>query len=498
MNYTIRILLVEDSVNDEQLILREIRKGGFTLEHTRVETATDLKKALDSGNWDILLADYHLPAFNGLAALSILADTGLDIPFIIVSGAIGEETAVRMMRAGAKDYVNKENLSRLVPAIQREMNDTAIRKKRIIAEAALKESRGLEESARSKIDHIIRSVPDGLIVCNETGRLVLINQSAEQLLNLSSAAVNSQHISQIAIDDRLKKQILDARTSAFAEPTKAYIEGKPHDGSPLVIQTQTSRMKNDLGEATGTVTLLRDVTRERQLDRLKTEFISTAAHEFNTPLAVIIGYLELLLDPEAPSALSPALQRESLELIHGKCLVLSRIVDDLLDLGRIEVSQQMPLQKTACALAPLILSTVEQMRSQYLLHRFEVSLAPELPKNIMIDGLRFTQVLENLLTNAAKYSPNGGTIRIEGKMLSESFHCSITDEGIGLTTEDINKVFEKFYRVDASNIAIKGLGLGLSIVKQIVETHGGTVFLRSELGRGTSVLVTLPLSPEES
>lgn len=494
MNQTLHLLMIEDSEDDAELILREVRKAGFEVVATRIETAEELRAALQQEGWDLILSDYSLPGFSGLTALGLLTDAGLDLPFIIVSGAIGEETAVQLMRAGAKDYVRKEKLARLIPVLRRELSDAVSRKERLLAEKALMQSRKDEEATRSKIDNIIMSVPDGLLVCDEQNRVVLMNKVAESLLALSADAVMNQPISRVFPDNTLKKQLLEILATAPLEPLKTYLDLAHQNGTPLhIIQARTSLMKDPAGVISGTVTILRDVTSERELDRLKSEFISTAAHELNTPLAIIIGYMELLLQPTEMGEFKPEQQREFLQEIHSKSLFLASIVDELLDLSRIESGQGLRLHKDICSLKALIEKTVKEMQMRTSQHIFDVVLSPEIPDELFLDGHKISEVLENILGNAIKYSPKGGTIRVRGAIFPDYFECAVVDEGIGLTPQALTKVFEKFYRVDASDTAVRGLGLGLCIAKQIVEAHGGTIRLESEAGKGTKAIFTLPL-----
>lgn len=492
MNNLLQLLLIEDSADDTELILRELRKNGFAVAATRVDTVEELRQALPRGGWDVILSDYSLPAFDGLQALEILTESGLDIPFIIISGAIGEETAVRLMRAGAKDYVYKENLPRLAPVLRRELTEAAVRRERIAAETALSESRRQEEAARSKIEHIIRSVPDGLIVCDEEQRVVLINPGAESLLGLSSETAIQRQVAQVIREKSLLDQILQARI-AIEDPVKTHLELSRRDGrSPLVIEARTSRMKDARGEPSGSVTVLRDVTYERELERLKSEFISTAAHELNTPLTSIIGYLELLLQHDLMQVTEPEQQREFLEIAHAKSRQLAAIVDELLDLGRMESGQGMTIHRDFHMLEPLFEDVMKRLRQQAPNHFFELSLPDDPTIRWYLDPLKISKVLENLLENSVKFSPAGSTIRLVADVDGENFHCSVADEGVGIAADKIGKVFDKFYRIDASNTAKGGLGLGLSIVKQIVEAHGGKIRLESTPGKETRIAFTLP------
>lgn len=140
MDTTLRVLLVEDSLSDAGLIVRHLERGGYVPVHERVQTAAGMKAAMEKEEWDIVIADYHMPQFDGLAALKLVHESGRDLPFIVVSGSMGEDTAVAMMKAGAHDYVMKNDLTRLIPAVQRELGDAEVRRSRRLAEEALQQS----------------------------------------------------------------------------------------------------------------------------------------------------------------------------------------------------------------------------------------------------------------------------------------------------------------------------------------------------------------------
>lgn len=488
----LRILQIEDVADDAALILRELHKGGYTTTALRVETAEELSAALDDGGWDLILSDYAMPRFSGLTALEMLKARELDIPFIVVSGAIGEETAVQLMRAGAMDFVGKEKLGRLVPVIRRELGDAEIRRQRRAAEAALQQALREEAAAKSRIDNILRSVPDGLLVCDRQQRVILINQVAAGLLRLDTSAAIGR-----PVDEVISDHVLRGRLQAPQEdegPAIVFLElPRPDAEYPRVIHTRTSIMKDQNGVTTGTVTTLRDVTRERELDRLKNEFISVAAHELNTPLATVLGYLELLMQPDDYGGFTAEQQGEFLQVIHAKSLALASIVDELLDISRIESGHGLKLRKEACDLRRLITQGVEQFRRQSPRHTFELGLSAQMPERLSLDSAKINRVFENLLSNAIKYSPAGGTIRIATVVEGSTLVCTVADQGIGMSEAQTGKVFDKFYRVDASSTAVLGLGLGLSITKQIIESHAGRIWIESEPGKGTEVRFTLPL-----
>lgn len=497
MSQRLRILQIEDSEDDAALILREVRKCGQELDAVRVETAADLQTALIRDDWDLILSDYALPHFNGLDALELLKAAKRDIPFIVVSGAIGEETAVLLMRAGACDYVSKEKLGRIVPVIKRELADAEIRRQRQLAELALEKALHEEAASRSKIINIIQSVPDGLLVCDEQNRVVLINQAAERLLGLSAQQALQLPINAVFADSSLAEQLKVVTAPNAPETWQISLE-LPVKGSkyPRTIQARTSAMKNYEGSAAGTVTLLRDITREQELDRMKSEFISTVAHELNTPLTTIIGYVDLLLSSEEFGDFSPLEQRGFLQEIQAKGLILAGLVEGLLDIGRIEAGQGLMLVKAPCDLRALMVDTLQHFQAQTPGHSFLLDLPQQLCPELQLDRTRMTEVLESLLSNAIKYSPHAGTIRLSGELAGEEVVCTVTDDGIGMTPEEASKVFDPFYRSDASNTAVHGLGLGLSLAKQIIEAHHGRIWLESTPGAGTRVSFALPLGSE--
>lgn len=230
--------------------------------------------------------------------------------------------------------------------------------------------------------------------------------------------------------------------------------------------------------------------------RMRSEFISTAAHELRTPLAAIQGYAELLLSDHGAVNFAPDKQREFIAIIHNRAEALSRIIDELLDLSRIEAGQKIRLELRPCNLAEVITTVVADFQTRFPDRSFELRLSPDCRHLCWGDPGRMRQVMENLLDNAVKYAPAGV---ITAGCSPGSGHCriSVSDQGIGMSPQQTERVFDQFYRADASNTAVSGLGLGLSIVRHIVEGHGGRIEVDSELGQGTTLTVILPQRREE-
>lgn len=223
-------------------------------------------------------------------------------------------------------------------------------------------------------------------------------------------------------------------------------------------------------------------------DRLKSEFIATASHELRTPLAVIQGYAELMLDDVE---LDTTRRREFLEVIYDKSLALEKIVDDLLDVSRVESGRIICLEFGQCNIVEEIRQVVGHFQRESGGHRFAVRL-PEEELCLSVDQGKIIQVLENLLGNAVKFSPPASEISVRAEWSDDSLQVVVADSGIGIAPGHQEHIFDKFYRVDGTDTAVPGLGIGLYLVKKIIEAHRGRVWVESVLGRGTTFFFTLP------
>jgi PAS domain S-box-containing protein len=273
------------------------------------------------------------------------------------------------------------------------------------------------------------------------------------------------------------------------------------DGHLVVLETSAVPFFDENNNLLGYRGVDRDVTLRkkaeellRESDRMKTEFISTAAHELRTPLTSILGFSQILLSPENISA---AEQKEFIRYIHQQAKALTGMVADLLDIARIESGQGLTLRKECCSAGELVTQLASFMQSGDQRSRYELAITSETAP-LLVDKAKMAEVFENLLSNAVKYSPPGSPIRIAGEIAGESYRFSVVDRGIGMTPEQVARVFDKFYRADASDTAIGGLGLGMSIVRNIVEAHGGNIWVESEPGRGTTVQFLIPLGGPET
>jgi len=349
------------------------------------------------------------------------------------------------------------------------------------------------EEARDRIDNILKAVADGLIVTDRYNRIILMNSAAENLLGVRFSEVIDRPIN-FAIKE---KTLCEKFVNTFNKKENSYkfdfrLPGDDPKNS-RIMNARTSIIYNKEGGETGIVTIIHDVTHEREVDRMKTEFISTAAHELRTPLTSIIGFSDILANR---GDISEEERKRFLSYINKQGIHLANIVSDMLDISRIESGRGLELNKAMCDVREVIEDVIPYFQGITLKHEFLVDL-PDEPVELSIDREKIEQLVKNILGNAVKYSPDGGVISEAGEIIEDNFEVSIEDHGIGMTSEQVEKIFDKFYRVDTSGTATEGTGLGMVIVKYIVEAHGGKVWVESEFGKGTTVRFTIPMKSKK-
>lgn len=360
------------------------------------------------------------------------------------------------------------------------------------AERHLKAALEEAEQAREKIDAILTSALDGLVVTDQQQRVVLMNPYARALSTQADQTRLKLPLAKLFTEQTFLNQVKQVINKQSSEMVSEWQTQVLHRLPFSIIEARTSPVRNQAGQQTGTISILRDVSQQRELDRMKTEFISTAAHELRTPLTAVMGFSEILLH-EAEFGVSEEKQRhEMLATIYEKAQRLETIVSDLLDLSRVQSGQLITLKKDNLDLCALIGKVVHEEQTKSETHTITLQL-PEHPILAMADAKKIEQVMENLLSNACKFSPEGSTIEVKGQHVINGFQITVSDHGQGMSEEQVEKVFDKFYRVDASDTARPGLGLGMSIVKSIIQGHGGEIVVHSKLNEGTRMIFVLPV-----
>jgi len=364
------------------------------------------------------------------------------------------------------------------------------------AEKAMRES---EERFRL----IFAANPDPVILAKlETGQIIDVNLAFEAATGISRTDALGRNSEDLNLwEDPAAREVFRKKLQEQGEINNLEASYRVHSGE-IKVGLSSARLLTINNEPC-LLLVIRDITTEKaaeqalkETDRIKSEFISTAAHELNTPLTAMLGYSEFLLHPETFGEFSEVQKREFLAEIYERGQALSRIVDDLLDIGRIERGQSPSLELEETDLLDIL-----QKKIRYFLVEGKApEIQLELPegvahRNVRIDRHRINQVFDNLLSNAVKYSPENPRIVVRASEQQSGWQIQVMDNGIGMSPEQLARIFEKFYRVDATDTAISGLGLGMSVVKQIVEAHGGNIEIESALGKGTTVTFTLPFEP---
>jgi PAS domain S-box-containing protein len=466
------ILLVEDNDDDAALLERHLRRSGFVPQITRVETEADMVVALNEPQLpQLVLADYNLPHFSGPAALQLLRSSNLDIPFIMLSGAVSEETAVSSMRAGAHDYVSKENFARLVPAILREVKEATTRRNRIVAERALLAS-------EARFHSLVEAMPLGLLISDASGRITYANCAAERLLNYDEAGLLGDSVNLTSICPALADAATLLAAQRGGEPFEAVCI--THDGNALEVLIGVASLNPDAPvEERQTAAFIADLSMQKKSEEVlrRTEKLAVVgrlaasiSHEINNPLEAITNCLYLLSNTELPAE-----GRHYLGLAQKE---LDRVTQITVQTLRFYRSSTRPALTDVHELVATVLALLE---SRFRHQRIEV--VRELRSNPLIvahDG-EIRQLLVNLISNAIDAVNEGGCIIIrtskarDWALNREGIAITVADNGSGMDVATRARIFEPFF----STKGITGTGLGLWISKEIAGKHQGRIRVRS-------------------
>ncbi len=352
----------------------------------------------------------------------------------------------------------------------------------------LKEANATTESERRKLRSVLAYMTDGVIATDRDGHVILMNNRSEELLG-----VYRQNVLGKSIISLLKLQDDHSVTALYKIEDAVNLDFST-DEKKQILRANFSVIKKDNGALNGIIAVLHDVTEQEIVEMERREFVSNVSHELRTPLTTMRSYLEAL---QEGAVLDEKLRTKFLDVTQNETERMIRLVNDLLQLSKLDSKDY----------------TIEQQRTDFIeflnriIDRFEMSkkqnirIIRNLPKNVIIayiDRDKLTQVIDNIISNAMKYSPEGGAITFSVLRVGDYLKASISDQGVGIPKDNLSKVFHRFYRVDrARSRKLGGTGLGLAIAKEMIEAHGGNIWAESEWNKGTTITFTLPLFKED-
>ena len=339
------------------------------------------------------------------------------------------------------------------------------------------------ESERQRLAAILISTSDAIIVTSPDDRVLLMNPAAEIAFGVVATRV---------VGKRVQDTVLDSAVVQLLTTPKP--DGGPQTGEIILPDGRTlygnaSDIRLDAGPSLGRAAVMRDVSHFKEFDAIKSEFVATVSHDLRSPLTYMRGYTSML---PMVGELTPK-QADYVEKIQAGIEQMGQLIDDLLDLGRIEAG--VGLQRVDCVLADVVKEVYEEARSRALVYDLDLKTEINTERSMLADPALIKRTISNLIDNAMKYTPPGGSIIVGLDERADSVILRVSDTGIGIAPADQGRLFEKFYRVKRRDtLDIKGSGLGLSIVKSIAEWHGGRVWVDSQLGQGSTFYMALPIS----
>lgn len=352
----------------------------------------------------------------------------------------------------------------------------------------LRESERTAHAGTLSLQTILSALPDALTVVDERQRIQITNAKFRSLFSVGDTQRPGTPLLEIARDIAIDRAI----SAALADgKTRSETLMRTRDAMRVHFEVTIVPFQENPNRTAGAVVLFRDVTQVRQVEEMRRDFVANVSHELRTPLSIFRGYLETLLDdPNQP----PGELTRILEIMERHSERLTALVDDVLSLAHLE-SPEPQLDIEEIDLREYLAATLRDWEKRFAaknLHA-ELEVAPKMP-TLHADEARLQEVIYNLLDNAVKYSNHGGTITVSAEVAGANLRLSVADTGAGIPSQDVPRIFERFYRADkARSRALGGTGLGLSIVKHIAQLHGGSVEAESQIGSGTTISVILPI-----
>ena len=476
----IRVLVVDDE--------KRIRDACFTMlsnEGFRVALAENgfagLKK-IEEEHFDIILLDLMMPGMRGIDLLTHVKGKHPDTLVIVITGYATLEHAIEAMKKGAFDFISK-------PFSPQDV--------RVVINKAIEYIRSLEDIAqeKSRMGVLINHISDGVMATDTQKRVALANPAFLRMIGHQGEATIGKPVTDFIQNERLIQvidQALSMPAEVFGEVTEEFADGALSGSTDEVLAVRCVPFRDRLHRNLGTVTVMHDITASKKIDQLKSDFVSMVAHEIKSPMNSVLALVKVIQDGLAGDLTEK--QQEMLGRVSEKIKGLADLAAELLDLARIE-SGLITIEKERLNLEPLLRGQVEFYEAKAAEKKIHLSIdsLPALPP-VLANKRSVEEVISNLITNAIRYTPEGGSITLSAGVEKGYVRISVKDTGFGIGKEDLDRIFERFYRVKNDQTRfITGTGLGLAIVKSIVDAHNGMIKVESEVGKGSTFHVDLPV-----
>jgi PAS domain S-box-containing protein len=507
MNKNLRVIFIEDNENDLMLILREMQIAGYEVSYTQVQTAEDLENKLETEEWDLIICDYILPHFNGNVALEIYKSMNLEIPFIIVSGLIGEDRAVNMIKAGAHDYVLKNNLARLIPAVERALQEYQLKSQHHQEEIRRK----LAEIEIRKLSRAVEQSPVIIVITDSEGDIEYVNPKFSEITGYSSEEVMGQNPRILKTGETPAEVYTELwKTIKQGNEWHGEFHNKKKNGELYWESASISAIKDDNGNIVSFLAVKEDITERKSIQqdliaakekaeessRLKESLLSNMSHELRTPMNAIIGFADFLTQEN--------LTESQLDMVQSIIISAQRLITtitSILDLSMLESESVKPKLETIelGEILPNIIKTHKSHAEKSNL-KLRFDSIPEGYK-VNLDDRIFTRIMDNLIENAIKYTEKGEIYlshRKETMNGKEWIILDVKDTGIGIAPENQKIIFEEFRQAsEGYGRNFEGVGLGLSLASKSAELLGGKLAVESSPGRGSTFSLVLPSATEQ-
>jgi PAS domain S-box-containing protein len=478
--YRTRILVVDDEKRIRDGCRSILSTAGF--EVGLAESGYAGLKKIEDEHFDIILLDLMMPGLRGIELLEHVKARHPDTLVIVITGYATLEHAVEAMKKGAFDFISK-------PFSPEDL--------RAVTGRAIEYIRNLEDIAheKSRMGTLIRHLSDGVMATDSEKQVALANPAFLKMTGYRGESPIGSPVANLIHNETLLQMIDEALSmpaDQFAELTEEFDQGSLAEDKETILAVRCVPFRDRLHRNLGTVTVVHDISALKKMDQIKSDFVSMVAHEIKSPMNSVLALVKVIQDRLAGDVTEK--QLEILGRVSEKIKGLSDLAADLLDLARIE-SGLIALEKEKLQVASLLSDQVafHQTRAQSKNIQLSLETPPDLPP-ILVNKRAIEEVIANLLTNAIKYTPQGGKVSVSAGAEKDYVHIVVKDTGFGIAPEDLKRVFERFYRVKNDQTRfITGTGLGLAIVKSIVDAHNGLIKVESQIGQGSTFHVDLPI-----